>query len=905
MTQIGDRNNRTILGYHDKSINQYALTGVQLPILIEENYSPFLITDKQHYSISTKDITTLVNNYKALSIFNSAKNKVAQIFLLPGLVVSIAYMLSNLGIDKLLLFFTDTVSKSLLNFLFWVSIACVIVLWHDYFRTKTHPVRIPSSGKIDQKTMTVIQNTGIEFARYKLLKAVHYLDEDSQRLLIPYISTKGIETFELFKELLSFLNIQKIVSWADLDLNLESLEKHQIKEKTMPEYPLASVRSIIVYSLEEAILTNSLNIQPRHIFLAYMKTFPILKKYISKHNSSIELLREIVWHEVEEERKVREADYFDLSAPFYSTGGIARDWVYGYTFLLNKFSKDITKSISNERGRYGIGHRREVEELISVLGKLSKNNALLIGEPGVGKSSLIKGVAQQINIGEVPQQIQGKRIIQLDLNGLIALSSSEKSIEMLVQQSMNELEKAGNVILYIDEIQEIIPAKAEESGHSLAGILLPYILEGKFPIVGAINYSDYKKYFYSSESLRTSFENIEVSELSPADTLRILETKIKELEGNYELAITFPALTAAIELSQRYITNRKLPDSAVNTIESAASWAQSQGLKKLTSSDVAKSVSLQANIPVENITPEEATTLMDLENRIKEKVVGQDEAVNAVVESLKRARTDIRDPNKPIGVFLFMGPTGTGKTYLSKVIAEEFFGSENKMVRLDLSEYQEITSINKILGNISAAGFGQTEVTLLDKVKSTPYTVVLLDEIEKAHPQILDLFLQLFDEGRLTSNTGEAVNFTNTIIISTTNVGSLKLLQALERDRSMWEEAKQNALLELRGVLRPELLNRFDKIVVFSPHNINNLVSITKLLLNKLAERIGKRGISLEWDESIPMLIADKAQEPGMGARPIKRFIQDKIESKVSDEIIHNKLNSGSQVVIRESWLRG
>ncbi|MCA9375316.1 ATP-dependent Clp protease ATP-binding subunit, partial [Candidatus Dojkabacteria bacterium] len=721
---------------------------------------------------------------------------------------------------------------------------------------------------------------------------------------VPYISTQGVQTFELFKELLLYENIQEIIKRADLDLNLESLSRHEINQQTMPEYPLPSVRSVIIYSLEEAILTNSPNIQPRHVFLAYMKTFPALQKYVSKQNSSIELLREIVWNEIEEERKTREANYFDLSAPFYPKGGIARQWVYGYTFVLNKFSKDITQDVMQERVKYGIGHAREIDELLSVLGKLSKNNALLVGEPGVGKSSIIKGIAQRINSGDTPLQINGKRIIQLDLNGLIAMSNSEKSVETLVQQSMNELEKAGNVILYIDEIQEIVPAKAEESGHSLAGILLPYILEGKFPIVGSINYADYKKYFYSSESLRSSFENIEISELPPADTLRILETKIKDLERNYGIYVTFPSLTAAIELSQRYVTNRKLPDSAVNTIESAASWAQSQGLKRLTNSDVAKSVALQTNIPVENITAEEATTLIDLENRIKEKVIGQDEAVNAVVESLKRARTDIRDPSKPIGVFLFMGPTGTGKTYLSKVIAEEFFGGDEKIIRLDLSEYQEVNSVSKILGTTNTSNSGQTEVTLLDKVKATPYTVVLLDEIEKANPQILDLFLQLFDEGRLTSNTGEAVNFTNTIIIATSNIGSLKLLQALERDHTMWDEAKQNALLELRGALRPELLNRFDKIIVFSPHNINNLVKITKLLLNKLAERIGKRGISLEWDESIPMLIADKAQEPGMGARPIQRFIQDRIESKVSDEIIRNKLTSGSQVIIRESWLR-
>ena len=471
-------------------------------------------------------------------------------------------------------------------------------------------------------------------------------------------------------------------------------------------------------------------------------------------------------------------------------------------------------------------------------------------------------------------------------------------------KAMKELENAGNTILYIDEMQEIIPAKAEESHHSIAGILLPYIIDGKFPIVGTINYADYKKYFYSNESLRQSFSNIEVKEVSTTDTLRILETKITELEKNFNCFLTFPALFATVDLSKRYIKDKKLPSSAVQTMEATCSWAQANGVNKITAEHVAKTISIQKNINVTGINEDESNKLRKLEDNIRNRVIGQDEAVVAITEALRRSRTDIRNPNKPIGVFLFIGPTGVGKTHLAKIVGEEFFGQKDDIVRIDMSEYQDISSIDKFLGSSGNENIlGQTKISLVDKIKANPYTVVLFDEIEKAHPQILDLFLQIFDEGRLTSNSGETVDFTNTIITCTSNIGSQILLEALQKDSSLWEEAKERCLLELRHSIRPELLNRFDKVIVFSPHNISNLTKISGLLLNDLAKRIGEKGITITWSEQIPMLIANKAHEPGMGARPLKRYIQDRIEGQIAKEMIEGSIKSGSEINIKESWI--
>jgi len=434
--------------------------------------------------------------------------------------------------------------------------------------------------------------------------------------------------------------------------------------------------------------------------------------------------------------------------------------------------------------------------------------------------------------------------------------------------------------------------------------MLPYIMNSKFPIIGTINYADYKKYFYSHESLRQSFSNIEVKEVSTTDTLKILETKVSELEANFSCYITFPALVASVELAQRYIRDRKLPSSAVQTIEATCSWAQSNNIPKITSEHVSKAISIQKNINITEIDQEESNRLRKLEENIKSRIIGQDEAVIAITEALRRARTDIRNPEKPMGSFLFIGPTGVGKTYLAKVVGEEFFGNKQDIVRVDMSEYQELSSIDKFLGSSTQTNIlGQSQITLVDRVKSNPYTVILFDEIEKAHPDILNLFLQIFDEGRLTSTAGETIDFTNTIIICTSNIGSKILLDALEKDESLWNEAKNRALMELRQYLRPELLNRFDKVIVFAPHNINNLTQISELLLAELAKRLNEKGIILKWSSQIPMLIANRSNEPGMGARPMKRYIQDKIEGEIAKEIIEGNLKSGAEINIRESWI--
>ena len=897
---------KTICGYHKKDTGRVGIIENKYPILENEDEANFLVTRDHFFSISTQQIESVLKNFLRYKNFNDIKRLIASILIIPGMVVAAGYIFKYTGLLADIPIALNLLDSQFSNTLFGLSILAVIILWHDFYEEKSHPVRLPIINRISSKEVEEIRATGFKFGRYAHLEIVNYANEETLSLLCQFTKDNKFSVYEIYKYLITEnFEVQQLIRRSGVDINWDDLEKNsKVTPETLPTYSVTAYRSIFTYAIEEALLTESRELQPQHIFLAITKVFPVLQKYLQTKNLPIDILREECLYSNKEIQKKSRVNYFDINVPYYRKGGIAKQWVYGYTFILSHFSKDLTQVVAESRDVYGIGHEDEIESLVSTLGKISNRNALLIGEAGVGKSSLILGVAQAINTANVPVQLRNKRVIQFDINGLIAQASGNANIEELLMKAMKELENAGNTILYIDEMQELIPAKAEESGQSIAGIMLPYIINSKFPIIGTVNYADYKKYFYSNESLRQSFTNIEVKEISTTDTLKILETKIPELERNFNCYITFPALVAAVELAQRYVRDRKLPSSAVQTIEATCSWAQSNNIQKITSEHVSKAISIQKNINITDIDQEESNKLRKLEENIKAKVVGQDEAVIAITEALRRARTDIRNPEKPIGAFLFLGPTGVGKTYLAKVVGEEFFGNKQDIVRVDMSEYQDVSSIDKFLGaNASTNIMGQTPITLVDRVKSNPYSVVLFDEIEKAHPDILNLFLQMFDEGRLTSSAGETIDFTNTIIICTSNIGSQILLESLEKDASLWEEAKNRALLELRQYLKPELLNRFDKVIVFAPHDISNLTQISNLILEELAKRLSDKGIVLKWTEQIPMLIANKSNEPGMGARPIKRYIQDKIEGQIAKEILEGNLKAGAEINIRESWI--
>ncbi|HQA98633.1 MAG TPA: ATP-dependent Clp protease ATP-binding subunit [Candidatus Dojkabacteria bacterium] len=895
---------KTIIGIHNKNKNSFSISKKEFVIPDNEDQSIFLLTRDNFFSISTPQIKYLLTSSPKYEKFENIKSIVTNILLIPGALIAVTYILKFSSLLQDYPQITKILNLPIVNILFGISIFSILLLWHDFWGDRNQQINLPKIKNIPQKDLDEINTVGFKFGRYASLDVVNYISSETIQLLSDFCINGTFKTHTCYNTLIKeSLEIQQILRRSGFELHEEKLKEAGITNEEVRDFDFTSIRGLLIYALEEALLTESKCIEPQHIFLAITKINSSIQKLLQKENLNTDVLREVVkYHNFLSNRK---AKLLDPDVPYYRKGGIGKAWIYGWTFILGHFSKEINKIIAESRDIFGIGHDEEVESLISTLGKVTNKNALLIGEPGVGKSSIILGLAQKINRGDVPIQLKDKRIIELDINALIAHSQNTGNMEELVIKAMTELAKAGNTILYIDEIQQIIPVKAAESGHSIAGMMLPYILNSQFPIVGSINYADYKKYFYANESLRQSFTNIETKEISAADALTILESKIPSLENNFNCFITFPALVAAVEVAQRYIRDRKLPSSAVQTIEATCSWAQANGINKITAEHVSKAISIQRNINIAQIDQDESNKLMKLEENIKSKVVGQDEAVTAISEALRRARADIRNPNKPIGSFLFIGPTGVGKTYLAKVVGEEYFGSQDTIIRLDMSEYQEVSSINKFLGTSEGDSLlGTTEISLIDRIKRNAHTVVLFDEIEKAHPDILNLFLQIFDEGRLTSTQGETVDFTHAIIICTSNIGSKILLDSLNEPNVMWEEAKERVLLELRQLMKPELLNRFDDIIVFQPHDTSNLSKIAVLELTQLAKRLAEKEITIKWSDQIPMLIANKSNEPGMGARPMKRYIQDNIEGQIAKGIIEQTIKPGEEIEIKESWIK-
>jgi ATP-dependent Clp protease ATP-binding subunit ClpC len=894
---------KTVLGYHDKKKEHYGILEGKLPMLVDERYDPFLMTTREFFTIKTLQIADRAHAHPVKKSVTRLKNAIATALLIPGILTAILYILEFGTAIARTGSIIDTIPGWLINVTFWLAVWGGMILWHETYKTMHVADKIAESEHFSGHDVKAVKQGDLGLSKRTYKNVLDMLEYETESIFYDSVRKGEFHAASCFTELAEHENGMRILDRLGLLEQKQQVLEKLATEETLPSYSLSATRSLLVYAAEEAVLSRSPTIAPEHLFTAYFKLFPALNQYLKKQRLNIELMRFVAtWIQIEKQTR-QATQILNPSVPYYRNGGIALSWIYGYTFVLSHYSTDLTQELARKGGRYGIGHEEEMTEILSVLNKVTKNNVLLIGESGTGKTSLAKGIAERINKGQVPSSIKDLRVIKLDINSLVAAAPQHGNLESLVKTAMEELEKAGNTILFIDEIQEIIEVKGEESDHSLAGIILPYVLESSFPIIGTITYADYKKYFQAKESLKQSFQTVEVKEVSPHAAFEIILTRLTELESTYDLKILFPAILAAVELSQRYVYDRKLPDSAVNVIETTCASLQSANKHLMTTADVSKTVSELTEIPVSDVSTEEATKLLDLEEKLKTKVIGQNEAVHLVVEALKRARAGTRDERKPIGTFLFLGPTGVGKTHLAKMVGEEFFGETHKIIRLDMSEYKDTEALQRLLGTTVVSDLAAQPVTFLDHVAQHPYSVVLLDEIEKAHPQVLDLFLQVLDEGRLTNAQGETINFTNTIIIATSNIGSKTLLESLSDSSIMFEDAKTAAMQELRNEMRIEFLNRFDQIIVFSPHSQENLEKISLLLLKELKGRLLEREISIDWDDSLPSVIAQRSRQPGLGARPIRRYIQDHVETIIAERILRGEISSGDTFTITGAML--
>ncbi len=640
------------------------------------------------------------------------------------------------------------------------------------------------------------------------------------------------------------------------------------------------------------------------------------------------------------------------------------------TPTLDQFGIDLTSAARSRKLDPVIGRERELQRVIQILSRRTKNNPVLIGEPGVGKTAIVEALAQRIISGEVPETLQGKRLVTLDMGSLVAGTKYRGEFEERLKKIVDEIRSSATCVLFIDEMHTMVGAGAAEGAVDAANILKPSLSRGEIQCIGATTLNDYRKYVERDSALERRFQPVTVDEPSTEDTISILRGIKGQYEEHHHLTITDEALHSAATLASRFIADRFMPDKAIDLVDEAASkvrirtsstplsmkesmkvlenvrrekdeaiagqqyeyaaelrdrelkladklehmeedWQSESGFNEpvVTVEDIAEVVSMWTGIPVTRLAVEDMERLLHMEGALHSRIIGQDEAINVVSKAVRRARAGIKDPRRPIGSFIFLGPTGVGKTELVRALAEFMFGSEDAMIRLDMSEFMERHTVARLVG--APPGYvGYDEGgQLTEAVRRKSYCAILLDEIEKAHPDVFNILLQIFDDGHLTDAKGRKVDFRNAIIVMTSNIGS----DLIKRDSSLgfamksdeastseqqYERMKGKVMDEVKRFFRPEFLNRIDASVVFHPLNKEYIIQIVDLMLNKVQEQLKEMNIEMEVTQEAKELLADKGYDPNFGARPLRRVIQDEIEDMLSEELLAGRMRAGSVIVV-------
>lgn len=637
----------------------------------------------------------------------------------------------------------------------------------------------------------------------------------------------------------------------------------------------------------------------------------------------------------------------------------------GGTSTLEQYSRDLTALAMAGKLDPVIGREDEIKRVIEILSRRSKNNPCLIGEPGVGKTAVVEGLAERIAAGEVPFTVQNKRLLTLDLSGMVAGSKYRGEFEERIKKVIQEVQEEGNVILFLDEMHTIIGAGGAEGAIDASNILKPSLARGELQLIGATTVAEYHKYVEKDAALERRFQSVTVEEPTIPQAIEILKGIAHKYEEHHRVTITDEAITAAVQLSERYINDRNLPDKAIDLMDEAAAAVrlkvmhtpeklkelqkqisdmdkqvelclkeenmenagtvrkeqeklirkynriretnrkkQEEVKFKIGENEIAEVVAAWTRIPVNKLTEKESERLLKLEAILHKRVIGQEEAVMAVSRAIRRGRVGLQDPDRPIGSFLFLGPTGVGKTELSKALAEAMFGSESALIRVDMSEYMEGHSVSKMIGSPPGYVGFEEGGQLSEKIRKHPYSVVLFDEIEKAHPDVFNVLLQVLDDGHITDSKGRKVSFKNTVVIMTSNAGAQRIVEpknlgfgiATTKEQD-YEKMKSGVMEEVRKIFKPEFINRIDEIMVFHPLTKENMHQIVTLLCTNLSERCKKQmQIRLSVSNALKEHIVEKYADYKMGARPLKRALQQVVEDKLAEEILSGRVKSGDSV---------
>jgi len=557
---------------------------------------------------------------------------------------------------------------------------------------------------------------------------------------------------------------------------------------------------------------------------------------------------------------------------------------------LEKFSENLTFKAQAGRLDPVIGREKEINQLIRILARRTKSNAILVGDPGVGKTAIAEGLALKISQDDVPKLLRGVQIYNLNLTTLLAGSAYQGELEERLQGLIKEVKRHGNIIVFIDEIHMIMGAGSATGAMTAANILKPALARGDLNVIGATTQQEYRKHIEKDSALERRFEPVKIDEPSPEATLKILTSVAEKLTKHHGVSIDKPVLQSAIDLSTRYVQDRYLPDKAIDLLDEATSGAKIADRQAITVEDLKKVLSQRTGIPITSLTQKESLQLLDLENQLKSQIIGQDQAVKAVADVIKRSRAGLKDPKRPIGSFLLLGPTGVGKTELAKTLARTVYRSEKVMVRLDMSEFTEAHTADKLIGAPPGYVGYEEGGQLTNPIRHHPYSLILLDELEKAHPKVFDIFLQVLEDGRLTDSQGHTADFKNTIIIMTSNID---VSQLMDKPR---QATRPQLMKALSHQLRPEFLNRIDDIILMNKLKPGDIKQIARLQLNQLTNRLKKKNITLAIPDTTLEKLAQLGNVQEFGARPLRRLIQNHIEEPIAELIIAGKLKSGGSI---------
>ena len=603
--------------------------------------------------------------------------------------------------------------------------------------------------------------------------------------------------------------------------------------------------------------------------------------------------------------------YTDIMAVFGNPGsnnrsqtGTARGTVRrADTKMLDQYSRDLTEMAAAGRIDPVVGRGNEIRRAIQILSRRSKNNPVLVGEPGVGKTAVAEGLALCVSRGQAPAELRDKRIVSLDIPALLAGTKYRGDFEERVKSVLRDVKRAGDVILFIDELHTIIGAGSAEGAIDAANILKPALGRGEVQIIGATTPEEYRRHIEKDAALERRFQPVKVTEPGREQTMEMLQSLRPALEKHHGVSLDEEALTAAYELSVRYINDRFLPDKAIDLLDEAAAAVHVEGGRRpVTAADVAQVVSLWTEIPLSSLDESESQRLQGLEEQLKQRIIGQDEAVSAVARAIRRSRVGLKDPRRPVGSFLFLGPTGVGKTELCRALAATVYGDENAMIRLDMSEYMEKHSVSRLIGSPPGYVGYEDGGQLTEKVRRKPWSVVLFDEIEKAHEDVWSILLQIMDDGHLTDATGRRVDFSNTVIVMTSNIGAKTItenrpaLGFADSQRRDEEDMNKKVMAELRATFRPEFLNRVDETIVFHRLSDEHLCAITQTLLEQVKQRFQALGITLLVPEDTACWLASQGRDDKFGARPLRRTVQHCIEDAAAEQLLEGKIGPGDRV---------